>query len=198
MNKRDTPTYILENICGGIFMKKAAFLILVFVFAVSLFSCKKEEGRVFDYQDDLRSVRGTFSAGDEKSEMALYFEKTEEGRRCRRIEYLSPDSLSGISYTLEGDKITAELDGIRIAFSYFSAEKVFALSRLFLLCEEDIYEIKSSENKTTTVYGKNGASAWEVVTSKEGIPVRITYEDGELSGIFTVSKIEKSAEKSEG
>ena len=103
---------------------------------------------------------------------------------------ISPHKKLVIETSEQTMKITAKIIS--------SPQKVFALSRLFFLCEEDIYEIKSSENKTTTVYGKNDTSTFEVVTSKEGLPVRITYEDSEIAGIFTVSEIEKRAEKSEG
>lgn len=171
-------------------MKKSVFLLFILAFCATLFSCGQTERRIFDYQENIRAVSGTYTSGDEELGVTLYFEKAQEGSRCRRIEYSSPESLAGISYTVEGDKITAELSGIRIAYSYFEKEKVLALSRLFCLSEEDIYDIKSTGDKTTTAFGKGDDTAWEVVTSKDGIPVRITYEDKYLAGAFEVKNIE--------
>ena len=169
-------------------MKKAALLIFAFVFALILSSCGGERERFFDYQENIRSVSGKYSSDGTDYEVALYFEKTDSGKRCRRIEYSSPESLSGISYTLEGESITAELDGIRIAYSYYKAEDVFALSCLFSLCEADIYEISGSKDKTVAK-GKREGVLWQVVTDGEGIPKEITYEDKDTAVVFKVSKI---------
>lgn len=171
-------------------MKKSIALFLVCFICFSLFSCGQEKGRIFDYQENIRAVSLAYTQGEEEYEATLYFEKSEKGSRCRRIEYTAPESLAGISYTLEGDKITAELSGIRIAYSYFESERVFALSRLFCLSEEDIYDIKSGGDKTTTAFGKAEDAAWEAVTSKDGTPVRITYGDKDLAGSFEIKNIE--------
>lgn len=175
-------------------MKKTILLFLVCLICLSFFSCKQDKERIFDYQKDIRSVSLAYTVEDEAYEATLYFEKAEGAVRCRRIEYSAPESLSGVSYTLEGDKITAELSGIRIAYSYFEPEKVFALSRLFCLSEEDICDIKSGNDKTTAAFGKNGNAEWEVVTSTEGIPVRIYYGDKDISGAFDVKKLETHEE----
>ncbi|MBE6588324.1 MAG: hypothetical protein E7647_07930 [Ruminococcaceae bacterium] len=171
-------------------MKKYVVLLALLAVLGMLFSCgHREEKRFFDYQDELKSAEGVLTFGETEYGVALYFEKQEGEGICRRIEYSAPESLSGLSFTLEGDKITAELSGIRIAYSYFESEEVFRLSRLFCLCEEDIYRIDGEKDGSVRAYGKNESVLWQVVTDKEGMPSEIVYEDGNGVCSFKVGEL---------
>ncbi len=170
-------------------MKRIIGAFLAFLILLTLTSCRKKDERFFDYQDEIRAVSGAYTEDGEEYELTLYFERAEGKRRCRRIEYSAPESLAGASFTLEGDKITAELDGIRIAYSFFEKDSVFRVSRLFDLSEEDIYDIKSEKNRWTSAMGKGKDCVWQAVTDGEGIPVEIIYEDSEITGVFKIENI---------
>ena len=169
-------------------MKKSAFVIIILILCLSLFSCGADKERFFDYQNGIRTVSGTYSADGTERGLTLYFDERDGKRFCRRVEYFSPESLAGISFTLEGDAVTAELDGIRIAYSCYKAQDVFYPARLFSLSEADIYEISGS-GKRTVAKGKSEKSLWQVATNEEGVPTEIVFEDKDGAGAFKVEKI---------
>lgn len=170
-------------------MKRIVALFFSILTLVSLASCQKGDTRVFDYQDSLKSVSGIYSTNGREYEMTLYFNTSEDGKRyCRRVEYESPETVKGLSFTLEGANITAEIEGVRIADSYFEADKVFAAARLFSLSENDIYELKTKKGNTHAK-GKNEKELFEVITDREGRPVRIFFETEESSAEFKIEKI---------
>lgn len=170
-------------------MKRVVALFMAIFVLVSFFSCQKGETRVFDYQDSLNSVSGIYSANGKEYEMTMYFNTAENGDRyCRRVEYEGPETVKGLSFTLEGENITAELGGVRIADSYFEADKVFAASCLFSLSEEDIYELKTKKGNIHAK-GKNEKELWEVITDREGVPVRIFFETEDTDAEFKIEKI---------
>lgn len=173
-------------------MKKliAVFLLLAFILCSCEGTAVQKNERIFDYQDDLKSVEGVISEGAETYGIKLYFSPEGEGNRSRRIEYTSPESVKGLVFTVEGGKITAELSGIRIANSFFAAEDVFRFGELFCLSEEDIYSIEKGEDDTTVAMGKGKDIAWQVTTDDDGIPKEITYESKEGSYRLKIRKTE--------
>lgn len=179
-------------------MKKTGFFALLVSFLCLFSACAPSEEGFFDYQKELSRVEGVAVCGDEAERgVVLYFDRDGEGIAfCRRIEYTSPDSLEGLSFTLEGGEVTASLEGVRIESSYFSAEDVFALGELFSLCEEDIYEIKSIGEERTRACGESDVGEWQVITDKEGKPLEIKAkgENGEV--VFRITGI--GAEKKQG
>ena len=176
-------------------MKKTAIVMLILSVLLLFSSCKGEPQRFFDYQDSLKYVCGKYSENDREYSLEMYFTENEKGDvYCRRVEYTAPDSIKGLTFTLEGKNITAELCGVRIADSYFEKEEVFRMSALFALSEEDIYDIKAGKDGICQVFGKNGDAVWQVTTDKKGLPVEIAYENGEGKYSFSVEKIKLNTE----
>lgn len=171
-------------------MKKVWLLMLFLLAAISLFGCTAEKERVFDYQDKLSRVTGTVTENGREYKVEMCFAKDGEGKiYCRRIEYLSPKELEGLIFTLEGENITAEADGVRIADSWFVPESVFRFQRLFSFSETDVFEIKTKNDKNTYVKGKNTQASFFVVTDREGMPKKITLEDASGSTELSVEKL---------
>ena len=173
-------------------MKIKIFAALILFLALFLFSCEGESPRIFDYQDSLSQVTAEISENGERYEAVLYFQKDEEGKRgVRRIEYSYPESLSGLSFTLEGENITAEIGGVRIANSWFEKEKVFRYGALFSLSEEDIYEIGTDKKGRTTALGKDGDITFEITTKKDGAPEKIVYDTKNKSIELRIKEIKR-------
>ncbi|MBR6676938.1 MAG: hypothetical protein IKL24_06365 [Clostridia bacterium] len=175
-------------------MKKLLALLVLAAFL--LCSCRAENAdtggeRFFDYQKGLRMVEGTFFEGAQEYGIKLYF-KTKEGEAgvCRRVEYTSPETVKGLIFTLEGQKITAELAGVRINGSYFMYDSVFRMKEMFSLSEADILSIEKGENETTVATGKAGDDSWQVTTGRNGIPKMIVYESAEGSYKIKIDKVE--------
>ena len=158
-------------------MKKMIIVLVVALLACLFSSCREERTAVIDYQDKVSRVEGSYTENGEVRELVLYFKSTEEGNSCRRVDYSAPSSLAGMSFTLEGDRITAQYGDMRIDGTCFDGEDVFSASRLFTLREEDILEIRGGEGDTTVVTGESGEGTWEAVTDKDGLPMQLTLRD---------------------
>lgn len=172
-------------------MKKYSLAFLVLLLTALLCACKAEDsGGFFDYQDRIKSVKGVLLQDGSSYGICAYFEKNENGeRRMRRIEYSSPESISGLSFTLEGENITAELCGVRISDSWFERDDVFRIVSLFSLREEDIYSIKTGKGDSTAASGKNEREVWHVTTDSDGVPLEIVYESTEGDCTFKVEEM---------
>ena len=175
-------------------MKTKITILFLCLSAILLFSCEKTDPKgLFGYQDSVRCVSGTVSKGGEDYNISLYFDKGgDQKNKARRIEYHSPETIKGLSFTLEGDKVTAELADVRIANSLFDSDSVFFVEKLFLLREEDIYSIESTKEKTTVAKGKNENESWQVTTDEKGSPKEIVYNGKDEKCIFKIDKIEKT------
>lgn len=105
---------------------------------------------------------------------------TQEGegfaRQLRRIEYTSPEEISGLVFERDGDKITGAILDISISGEYYDSEKIFFAQKLFSLKKEDIYNISAKKDGTTVALGKNEECLWEVTTDRDGLPKSIVYE----------------------
>ena len=171
-------------------MKKSIATVILLALCLLLFSCKAETERFFDYQDNVRSASGKYTADDREYEIEIYFAKDDKGGvYCRRIEYTAPESIKGLTFTLEGKNITASIEGVRIDNSYFEKDSVFRPARLFALSEEDICDIKTEKDGNNTVSGKNESASWQVQTDEKGTPKKITYESGGVKEIFAIEEI---------
>ena len=179
-------------------MKKVTAAVLIFAIMFLFCSCNEQPEKVFDYQKELSSIEGTFKEGDRSYGIRLWFTENESGEKyCRRVEFSSPPAIAGMSFTLEGESITAELDGVRIADTLFDREAVFRAEKLFSLCEEDISSIRVKKNGAVEIEGENESAVFTVITDKSGAPRRITYEcaDGRME--FVVDKMEGLTKKAQ-
>jgi len=180
-------------------MKKLFGVLLAFALILSVCSCGEKTDaplkteRFFDYQNNIRSVTATVTEGTDAYDVKIYFKQVNGKNVCRRIEYKSPETIEGLIFSLEGGKITAELEGVVISNSFFSKEGVFRCSKLLALSEKDIYSIEQGDGETTRALGKGEDYAWQVVTDSHGMPLEISYEDCDGSYKLSVKETELHA-----
>ncbi len=174
-------------------MKIKTLIVLIILCACAFCSCAEENRRIFDYQDGIKEVRASISENEEEYKAVLYFETDEKGKSSvRRIEYSYPENISGLSFTLEGENITAEINKVRIADSWFEKEKVFRFGELFSLAEEDIYEIKTDKKGKTVAKGRNDDISFEITTKNDGTPEKIIYNTKEKCIELTIEEIKRN------
>lgn len=160
-------------------MKKIAILMLICICLLTLSSCGESTEGFLDYQKSARRVDGVLVYGGCEYGVTMEFKKISEESdeiRLRRLEYTSPEEISGLVFERDGEKITGALLDIRIFGEYYDAEKIFFAEKLFSLKNEDIYKISAKKDGITVGQGKNEECLWEVTTGKDGLPQSIVYE----------------------
>ncbi len=161
-------------------MKKRVLFVIICICLLSLSACTQSTEGFFDYQKTVRRVDGVLCFDGCEYGVILEFKKAtedEKPKQCRRLEYTSPEEVSGLVFERDGDKISAALLDIRISGEYFDCEKIFFAEKLFSLKEEDLYSISGGEDGTTVGQGKNEECLWQVTTGKDGLPKNIVYEE---------------------
>lgn len=174
---------------------KSVVCFLLILFTILLCSCAvatDTEG-MFDYQISVSRVEGTLKCGSETYGVILDFERS-EGKNAilKSVEYTSPESISGLVFEKDEDKIAVKAGGISISGENLDREKIFFAEKMFSLNAEDIISISKDENGSTVTVGENGSFKWQAVASKDGTPKKITVSDGKEEEELEIENIKFS------
>jgi len=155
-------------------LKKLIAGLFGMLFALTMLCSCREASRsgFFSYQDTLSETVIFVESDKGEYRIRLTFEDGDDGRECKKAEYLSPKEISGLVFRKKGDEITAEYNGLNVTAAHFDKEEIFAVSELFFLESADITHIRS-RNGNSIADGNSGELLWTVITDKNGTPLEI-------------------------
>lgn len=150
-------------------MKK--FSVIFLVFALFLCGCGRDAADFLGYQE--RDFTAEIRASGDLSFGGLF---TKNGD-CVTFEFSSPDGMSGIVASREGEKATVTLGGVTVADrnvcdAFLSFEKIFALDGDVLSVER---ATDAARGRITVVRLLSGGKNYTVCLA-DGRPFRITFD----------------------
>lgn len=151
-------------------------IIISFCLLLILTSCTAaaDKGAFFDYQTGALRAGGVWRENGNEYGVILTAGPVKNGQRDSiKIEFTSPETVSGTVYLIENGKLTATLGDMTIPMNTGARDRIFRLANMFSLKSEDITDISVDESGNTAAAGKS----WTVRTDKEGNPVHIALGD---------------------
>ena len=177
---------------GVFYMKYTVYLILILC-TVLLCSCAcatNTEG-IFDYQENIERIQGILKYDGETYGVICDFEKTDDGKNSLiRIEYTFPETLSGLVLEKDGEEVTVKAGSVSISGKNFNCEKIFQTEKMLCLNSENIIAIENDKEGNTVAVGDDGNYKWQVITSKDSAPEKITLSDGTCEKVLEIENIE--------
>ena len=129
-----------------------------------------DKGAFFDYQNGALRAEGIWHENGNEYGVILTAGPLKNGQReSMRIEFTSPETVSGTVYLIENGQLTATLGDMTLELNIGARERIFRLANMFSLKSPDITEIKVDNDKNTVAEGKG----WTVRTDGDGSPVLI-------------------------
>ncbi len=151
------------------------YIISIFLCCFILCGCTSANEEFFDYQNDEMSFQCAIVYNGHENEVKITMSAPDENgeRETVRVEYISPEIISGYTLEKSGGEYKGKMGEIEIPFGENAAGVVKDLESIFSLTEDMISSIETAENGMT-----EAAFVCEEISGKV-----IMNDIGELSSI---------------